>query len=593
MEKSKILLLIIVLLIGSPVFCWGKHGLSIDGHLKYPADFKRFDYVSADAQKGGELILHSLGSFDKMNPFTLKGTAPDGLESMVFEPLAQSSLDEPFAQYGLIAKDIAVADDNLSMVYTLNENATFSDGTAVTAQDVKFTIETLQSDLVHPLYPYYYADVQKVEIIDDLHVKFHFKKLNHELPLIVGQMSILSKQFYEEHDFDSKDMIAPIGSGPYVVEKFSQGKSITYKRNPHYWAADHPVRRGMHNFDRITIKYYKDQIVAVEAFKAGEFDAMLVNIAKQWVRDMSGNKFDDREIIKKKFPHSNNAGMQGFVMNTRRPVFKDPSVRKAVGLAFDFEWVNKTLFYDQYVRSRSFFSNSHLAATGLPTKDELELLEPFRSRLPEDVFLTPIEAPSTQGKLGLRENLRKAAEILKDGGWNLKDGVLQNSVGTKLSFEIILVSPSFERVMAAYTNNLKKIGVMATYRTIDPALYTDRINKFDFDMCVFVYGQSQSPGNEQRNYWHSTSAETRGSRNLAGVNDPVVDALVEQIIYADTREKLVVACKALDRVLWYGYYLVPNWYLDGHRIAFHNKFKIPLTIPTYYDYMSFLMTWWQ
>ena len=593
MEKCKIICLCAVLFFGSPIFSLASHGLSIDGALKYSADFKHFDYVSVDAQKGGELVLHSLGSFDKMNPFTLKGTAPDGLESMVFEPLAQSSLDEPFAQYGLLAKNIAVAEDKLSVVFTLNEKATFSDGTAVTADDVKFTIETLQSELVHPLYPFYYADIEDVEVIDDLRIKLSFKKLNHELPLIVGQMSILSKRFYMQYGFDSNDMIAPIGSGPYVVEKFTQGKSITYKRNPHYWAADHPVRRGMYNFDRITIKYYKDQIVAVEAFKAGEFDAMLVNIAKQWVRDMSGNKFDNREIIKQKFPHSNNAGMQGFVMNTRRPVFKDPLVRKALGLAFDFEWVNKTLFYDQYVRSTSFFSNSYLAATGLPTEDELHLLEPFRSRLPEDVFITPIKAPSTQGKLGLRENLRKAAEILKDRGWQLKDGVLQNSAGTKLSFEIILVSPSFERVMAAYTNNLRKIGVKATYRTIDPALYTDRINAFDFDMCVFVYGQSQSPGNEQRNYWHSAAAETPGSRNLAGVNDPVVDALVEQIIYADTREKLVVACKALDRVLWYGYYLVPNWYLDGHRIAFHNKFKIPLTIPTYYDYMSFLMTWWR
>lgn len=571
---------------------WGTYGLSIDGHLKYPADFKKFDYVADNARKGGALLLHSLGSFDKMNPFTLKGTAPDGLENYVFESLAITSLDEPFSQYGLIAKDITVADDNLSVVFTIDERARFSDGTPVTAEDVKFTIDTLKGEKVHPRYPYYYNDIKDAEVLDPYHVRFNFKKVNRELPLIAGQILVMSKKYYEQNDFDGANFTPPVGSGPYIVETFNRGKFITYKRNPDYWAIDHPARKGMYNFDKITIKYFKDQIVAVEAFKAGDFDVMLVNIAKQWARDMKGGKFENGKIIKEKFPHSNNAGMQGFVMNTRRPVFTDPLVRKALGLAFDFEWTNKTLFYDQYVRSASFFSNSYLAAIGLPSEKELQLLKPFRDNLPEEVFLKPLVAPKTTEPGSIRKNLKEAAELLKKGGWVLKDGVLQNELGVRLSFEIILVSPSFERVMAAYTNNLKRIGVEARYRTIDPALYVDRINNFNFDMCVFVYGQSLSPGNEQRNFWHSESADKKGSRNLAGIKDPVVDHLVEKIIYANNQEELITASRALDRVLWYGYYLVPNWYMDGHKIALHNKFNIPEKIPTYYDYNSFIMTWW-
>lgn len=586
-------LLTILLLVGAVAPCLAVHGLAIDGRLKYPADFKAFDYVSAEAVKGGELVLHAIGSYDKMNPFTLRGNSAEGLETLVFEKLTEPSLDEPFSQYGLLAKDIEVAEDELSVTFTLHEQARFADGSPVRADDVKFSVEMLKSAAVHPLYPYYYADIDRVEVLDDLRVRMHFKQKNRELPLIAGQIPVLSRAFYDKQGFESRDLLAPLGSGPYVVESFAQGRSITYRRNPEYWAVDHPVRKHRFNFDRITFKYYKDPTVAVEAFKAGEFDLMLVNIAKQWVRDIVHGKGGKGSIIKRKFPHSNNAGMQGFVMNTRRELFKDRAVRQAIGLAFDFEWTNKTLFYNQYVRSNSYFSNSYLAAPGLPSEAELRLLEPLRADIVPEVFSTELKAPMTDGSGQNRSNLKAALQILRDKGWNLKDGVLHNQDGLKLSFEIILVSATFERVMAAFTENLKKIGIEASYRTIDPALYTDKINNFDFDMCVFVFGQSLSPGNEQRNFWHSEAADRKGSRNLAGVRNRAVDQLVDKIIYATNRDELITASRALDRVLWFGYYLVPNWYLDGHRIAYNDKFNMPQTLPTYYDYMSFVLTWWQ
>lgn len=568
------------------------HGMAIDGNLKYPADFTRFDYVSAHAVKGGNLTLHAIGSFDKMNPYTLKGAAPEGLEQFVFEPLAESSLDEPFAQYGLLAKDIRVADDGMSVTFVLDENARFSDGSPVTADDVKFSVETLKSDQVHPFYPYYYADIKDAVVLDQLTVRLDFKKKNRELPLIAGQIAIMSKLFYEKHGFENRALIAPVGSGPYKVKSFKQGRSITYERNTDYWAVDHPVRKNRFNFDTVTYKYYKDRTVSLEAFKAGEFDLMLVNIAKQWARDLEGPKVKSGEIVKRKFPHGNNAGMQGFVMNSRRTLFKDPEVRRAIGLAFDFEWTNKALFYDQYKRSHSFFSNSYLAATGLPSAAEQKLLEPLKDSIPPEVFTHELQAPQTNVKGGIRSNLRSAMGILDERGWKLKNGILQNSDGRPFSFEIILVNSSFERVMAAFTANLKKIGILATYRTIDPALYTDRINNFDFDMCVYVYGQSQSPGNEQRNFWQSDAADRKGSRNLAGIKNEAVDQLIERIIYAENREDLTTASKALDRVLWFGYYLVPNWYVSDHRIAYQNRFNMPDILPTYYDYLSFVTTWW-
>ncbi|HKJ15354.1 MAG TPA: extracellular solute-binding protein [Desulfobulbales bacterium] len=572
--------------------CHAAHGISIDGKLKYPPDFKQFDYTSDQAQKGGALVLHDLGSFDKMNPYTLKGSPPSGLDNLVFETLAAASLDEPFASYGLIAKDIELADDRLSVTYTIDENARFSDGTPITPEDVQFSLNIMKSEAAHPFYQAYLQDIKGSEILDNNRVRFDFARVNRELHLIASQVPIFSKKFYSKHPFDDPSMVPPIGSGPYVIDSVNPGKSITYKRNPDYWAINHPTRKGMFNFNTITFKYFRDQIVSVEAFKANEFDFMYINIAKQWARDLVGPKFDSKQIMKEYLPHRNNQGMQGFVFNLRNPLFQDRRVRAALGMAFDFEWANNKLFFNEYTRSASYFSNSDLAAKNLPEGLELEYLSPFKDQLPPEVFTQQLTPFSTGPLNTLRDNLRNAKKILAEAGWTVQDGRLINKEGNSFDFEILLVSPSFERVMAGYVNNLKKLGVNASYRTIDPALYIDRLNRFDFDMTVHVFGQSQSPGNEQRDYWHSSSADRNGSRNLIGIKDPIVDQLVEKIIYAETQEELAASCKALDRVLWYGYYVVPNWYVARHRVSYWNKFKRPETLPLYYNPNQALMTWW-
>jgi microcin C transport system substrate-binding protein len=589
---SLLLAIVLTMAIVDVSLCFAAHGISIDGKLKYPPDFKQFEYASDKAQKGGALVLHDLGSFDKMNPYTLKGSAPSGLDSLVFETLAVSSLDEPFAGYGLIAKNIELADDRLSVTYTIDENARFSDGTPITPEDVEFSLNTLKSDAAHPFYQAYLQDITGSEIFDKNRIRFKFARVNRELHLIASQLPIFSKKFYSEHPFNDPSMEAPIGSGPYVVDSVNPGKSITYKRNPDYWAINHPTRKGMFNFDTITFKYFRDQIVSVEAFKANEFDFMYINIAKQWARDLVGPKFESKQIMKEYLPHRNNQGMQGFVINLRNPLFRDRRVRKALAMAFDFEWANNKLFFNEYTRSASYFSNSDLAAKGLPEGLELEYLLPFKDKLPPEVFTEPPEPFSTEAPNSLRGNLRAAKKILAEAGWTVQNGRLANSDGKPFEFEILLVSPSFERVMAGYVNNLSKLGINASYRTIDPALYIDRLNRFDFDMTVHVFGQSQSPGNEQRDYWYSSSAARKGSRNLIGIKDPIVDELVDKIIYAKTQEELTAATKALDRVLWHGYYVVPNWYVARHRISYWNKFDRPETLPLYYNPMQELMTWW-
>jgi microcin C transport system substrate-binding protein len=583
---------LLALVLALPAAAFAGQGISIDGKVKYPQGFHKFDYASDKAKKGGQLVLHDLGSYDKLNPFTLKGTPPAGLDELVFETLAVPSLDEPFASYGLIAKDIVLAPDKLSVTFTLHEEARFSDGTAITPEDVKFSLDTLKSPAASPSYQIYFQDIASAEVLDPRRVRFHFAQRNRELHMIASQLPVFSKKFYTAHPFDAPDMTPPVGSGPYLVKEIIPGKSITYSRNPRYWARDLNVRRGMFNFDTITYKYFKDQIVAVEAFKAGEFDFMPVNIAKQWARDLDGPKFKRGELVRETLPHKNNAGMQGFVFNLRKPVFQDRLVRKALSLAFDFEWTNEALFFGQYTRCDSFFSNSTMRAQGLPAGLELSYLEPFRATLPQEVFTTPPSPFSTKPPASLRANLLQAKKILAQAGWVVKNGVLTNKAGQPLEFEILLVGAGFERVMEPYINNLKKLGVRAHSRGIDPALYIRRMDNFDFDMMVSVYGQAQSPGNEQRNYWHSAAAERKGSRNLIGIADPAVDHLVEKIIYAQTQEELTAACRALDRVLWYGYYVVPNWYLAQHRIAYRAIFARPETLPLYYSPSQALMTWW-
>lgn len=571
---------------------YGAHGITLNGELRYPPDFTQFDYTSEAAVKGGELVLHGTGGFDKMNPFTLKGNAPDLIELLIFDSLGVSSLDEPSAEYGLIAKDIDVAKDGLSMVYTINPKARFSDGSPVTAGDVKFSFDTLKGPKVHPFYPYYYRDIAEVQILDEMRLRLVFSQPNRELPMIATQVPVMSKAGYDDGEGREGFPQAPIGSGPYVVSKVKPNKSITYKRNPDYWAREHPTRKGMFNFDEITIEYYKDSVVAVEAFKAGEFDILSVYIAKQWARDMTGPAFTSGRLKKALFPHANNAGMQGFLMNSRRHIFSDPKVRRAIGLAFDFEWTNEALFYGQYSRADSYFSNSSLAARGLAEGLELEYLQEYRDMLPGEVFTTPLAPPVAENWRELRTNLQQAQELLKEAGYEIKERKLVNGRGEQFEFEILLVQPTFQRVMAPFVRNLEKLGMKVRYRVIDMTLYTARLKKFDFDMIVASYGQSMSPGNEQRNFWHSEAADQQGSRNYAGIRSAAIDGLVDRVIYARNEEQLTAACKALDRVLWYGYYLVPNWYMSGYRIAYHNKFSMPEVLPRYYSPNTLFMTWW-
>lgn len=589
---SQFLLILSILVNASIAFAVPSMGMGYEP--KYPPDFERFDYTSPRAEKGGTLVLSGLGTFDSLNPFLLKGISAGGLGVLVFESLLEKSLDEPFSEYGLLADDFFLAEDGLSVTFHLNPKARFSNGKPVRAEDVKFSFDILLSKESHPQYRLYYGDVDSVVVIDDSIVRFNFKRKNPELHLILGEVSIFSKDWLGSKTFGETDDVPPISSGPYVVDTYERGKYIRYKRNPDYWAANLPVRQGMYNFDRVIYKYYKDSTIALEAFKAGEFDFFFENYSKRWARSHEGPKYASGEILKTELSHSNNAGMQGFAINTRRGKFKDVRVRKALSLAYDFAWANNHLFYNQYVRCDSYFSNSELAATGLPEGEELELLNNYRNQLPEELFTQVWQPPSTDEKGALRSNLIKARDLLSEAGWSIKDDVLKNSEGDTLTIDVLLVQKGFDRILAPYARNLKKLGIEMNYRTVDSSLYKRRIDTYDFDMVVTSFPASMSPGNELRNMFHSQSVSTTGSRNLPGINHPVIDALVEKVINADNRHQLVVAARALDRVLLFNEYLVPNWYIDKHRIAYRNIFDYPETLPLYYEPVSVLIkTWWE
>jgi len=560
---------------------------------KYPDNFDHFDYVNPDAKKGGDLVLYGLGSFDSLNPFLLKGISAEGLGSLVFESLLEKSLDEPFSGYGLLADDFKLAADGLSVIFHINPDARFSNGTPVTAHDVKFSFDTIMGEGAHPQYRLYYQDVGSATVLDELTIRFDFKNKNPELHMIIGDIAIFSKDWLQSKPFTETSDIAPISSGPYIVDEYKRGKYIKYKRNPDYWGKNLPVRKGMFNFDTVKYSYYRDSTIALEAFKAGEFDLFFENYSKRWARSHNGPKYDSGEIIKTELPHSNNAGMQGFVFNTRRNKFKDVRVRRALSLAFDFAWSNENLFYNQYVRCNSYFSNSELAATGLPEGEELELLNQYRDILPAELFTTQWKPPSSAQQGSLRKNLIRARDLLEEAGWTIQQGVLKNRQGEVFRIDVLLVSKGFDRIFAPYASNLKKLGVEMNYRTVDDSLYKRRSDSFDFDMLVTSFSQSVSPGNELRSKFDSEAADTNGSRNMPGIKHPVVDALVDKIVTAETRHDLVIAARALDRVLLFGEYLVPNWYINVHRIAYRNAFEMPETLPLYYEPISLMLkTWW-
>ena len=565
------------------------HGMSLFGDLKYGPDFRHFDYVNPDAPKGGTMRYATLGTFDNLNPFVIKGVAAAGITD-IFDTLTVASEDEPSSEYGLVAETIELAPDKLSVLYTLRKEARFHDGTPMTPEDVIWTFETLRAKGL-PHYRSYYGDVTKVEKEGERGVRFSFKSAdNRELPQIIGQMPVLSKAYWSGRDFAGTTLDAPLGSGPYKVESLDPGRSITYRRVADYWAADLPVNKGRHNVDVMRYDYYRDGTIALEAFKAGQYDVRLENVSKNWATGYDSPALRAGLVKKEAIPNQRPSGMQGFGFNLRRPLFQDPRVRQALAYAFDFEWSNKELFYNAYTRTRSYFDNSELAATGVPQGEELKILEKFRGRIPDEVFTTEYDPPKYDGSGNIRDGLREALRLLKEAGWTFKgDKLVNDETGQPFEFEIMLVLPEFERIVLPFKKNLERMGITARVRTIDAAQYERRMQTFDFDMAVVSFGASQSPGNELRDYFGSQAADEQGSQNYLGIKSKVIDELVEELIKAPDRASLVAHTRALDRVLQYGYYVIPHYHVSAFRVAYWDKFRRPAISPKYAVGFD---TWW-
>ncbi|BEH14557.1 ABC transporter substrate-binding protein [Marinobacter shengliensis] len=551
------------------------------GELKYPEGFSHFDYVNPEAPKGGSLKLSVVSNgFDSFNPFVIRGVAAAGVSTYVYDTLMESSSDEPFSEYGLIAESVEFPEDRRYVIFNLREEAKFQDGTPITAKDVEFSHRILTTE-GHPFYRNYYADVRKVTIENSHRIRFDFGETdNRELPLILGQMPILPAHYWEEREFGRNGLDVPVGSGPYRIGSFDAGRSVTYELVEDYWAKDLPVRVGRFNFQRIQYEYYNDDTVALEAFKAGNFDFRQETSAKNWATAYTGRRFEDGRIVREAIPHQRPSGMQGFVFNTRKPVFRDPKVRQALAYGFDFQWANRNLFFDQYTRTNSYFENSELASSGLPEGPELDILERFRDQLNPEVFTREYTPPDTSDSRSMRDNLRAAMELLNEAGYSIRGGkMVHEETGKQLSFEVLLFQKSFERVVLPFTRNLERLGIDVTVRLVDSNQYIQRVRSFDFDMITQVLPQSDSPGNEQREYWHSSTAEVSGSRNFMGVNDPVVDQLVDMVIQAPDREQLVHRVRALDRVLLHSHYVIPHWHLTKDRVAYWNHLQRPEVTP--------------
>ncbi|WP_175915350.1 MULTISPECIES: extracellular solute-binding protein [unclassified Burkholderia] len=577
------------------------HAIAQYGEPKYPPGFKHFDYVNPDAPKGGTLVLanpNRLTSFDKFNPFTMRGNPAPGID-MLFESLATGSMDEPSSAYGLLADDIAIAPDRRSVTFHLNPRARFSNGDPVTAEDVRFSFDTLKSKLAAPQFGAYFAEIAKAVVIDPATVRFEFRSANRELPLIAGGVPVFSRKWGLRADgsripFDQLAFEQPIGSGPYLIERYDNGRTITYRRNPAYWGADLPVRIGTDNFERIVYKLYGDGVARLEAFKAGEYDVLVEYIARNWTRRDVGKRFDSGELVKREFRQHNGAGMQGFFMNLRRPQFRDVRVRRALDLAFDFEWLNRQLFYSAYTRLDSYFADTDLQATGTPGPGELKLLEPLRAQLDPAVFGPMVTQPNTNPPGSLRANLLKARALLAQAGWTYRDGALRNAQGEPFTFEILDDSgAAMEGVVTAYQRNLAKLGIDARFRTADYALLQKRLDAFDYDMTTVRLPGVQVPGAEQFSRYASKFADEPGSDNIIGLKSPAVDTLLHALGAAQTRDDLLDATHALDRVLMHGYYAVPQWYSTTHRIAYKRTLGYPQTLPLYYSAEGWVVsTWW-
>ena len=578
---------------------WAAHAYAQFGDIKYPKGFAHFEWVNPDAPKGGELQLVPplrITNFDKFNPFTLKGTAPPGLGALVFETLLTGTMDEPNTAYGLLAEDIDVAADMLSVTFRLNAAARFQDGKPVMAADVKYTFDRLMSKEAAPQYRVVYGDVKGAVVTGPRTIRFDFARASAELPLLVGNLPVFSRDWGAGKRFDQVIMDQPIASGPYKIGSMNFGRDITYQRDPNYWARELGVRRGLYNFDRITYKIYKDTTAQTEAFKAGEFDYLRTFSAREWARVYVGKKFDSGELIKAELPSKNAGDSQSFWINTRRDKFKDPRVREALGLAWDFEWLNRRLMYNAYVRARSWFNNSDFEAKDLPGADELALLAPLRKNLDPKVFTQPVPLPpSTDAPSSLRENLRKARELLAAAGWTYRDGALRNQKGEAFTLEYLDAGGSGERLVTPWFQALARLGIEGQYRRADFALIQKRLDVFDFDLFTIRIPGSESPGTELVDRFGSGSADTEGSGNLIGVKDPAVDALLEKVVSAHKRAELVAALRSLDRVMRHGHFVVQQYYSTTYRIAYRaGKFEQPKVMPDYYQPEDWVVsTWWR
>ena len=575
------------------------HGYGQFGDLKYPAGFANFEWVNPKAPKGGNLDLVPplrITNFDKYNPFTLKGTAPPGLSALVFESLLTGTMDEPTTAYGLLAEDVEVAADGLSVTFRLNPSARFQDGKPVMAADVKHSFDALMSKLAAPQYRVVFGDVKQAVVTGPLSIRFEFARANAELPLMVGGLPVFGRNWGGGKPFDQIILDYPIASGPYKIGRMNFGRDITYDRDPAYWARDLNVRRGLFNFDRITYKIYQDNTAQTEAFKAGEFDYIRSFSAREWARTYTGKKFDSGELIKMELKSKNAGDFQGYLINTRREKFKDPRVREALGLAFDFEWMNRKLFYSAYIRVRGFFNGSDFEAKGLPGPDELAVLEPLKSKLPAKVFTEAVpQPPSTDPPNSLRGNLRKAQDLLAAAGWTYRGGALRNARGEPLTVEFLDNSSRSGPVNTPFIQALRKLGIAAEVRIVDFALLQKRMDVFDYDLFVVRTPGNEAPGNELLDRFGSKSADTEGSSNLIGIKDSAIDDLLGQVVSAKTRRELIARLLALDRILRHGHHAIPQYYSNTYRIAYRSgKFAQPAVMPLYYQPEAWVLeTWWK
>ena len=577
---------------------WAAHAYAQFGDIKYPKGFSHFEWVNPNAPKGGSIDLvppFRYTNIDKLNPFTIKGTPPAGIGGLVFESLLTGSFDEPTTAYGLLAEDVEVAPDKLSVTFRLNPAARFHDGKPVMAADVKYSFDRLMSKEAAPQYRVVYGDVKGAVVTGPRTIRFDFERASAELPLLVGGLPVFSRDWGAGKPFDQVIMDTPIATGPYKVGRISHARDVTYERDPNYWGRDLGVRRGMYNFDQITYKLYKDTTAQTEAFKAGEFDYVRIFSARDWQRTLTGKKFASGELVKVELKTRNAGDFQSYWINSRREKFKDPRVREALGLTFDFEWLNRRLMYNSYARCYSWFNASDFEATGLPEGDELAVLKSLRAKLPAGIFDRPVPLPpSTDPPGSLRDNLRKARDLFAAAGWTYRDGALRNQKGEPFTLEY-LDSGGGERVITPWFSVLERLGIKGEYRRADFALIQKRLDVFDFDLFTIRVPGNEAPGADLVARFASDQADVEASSNLIGIKDPAVDALVNLAMSASTRPELIARLRALDRVLRHGHYVIPQWFSNTFRVAWRGgKFEQPEVKPLYYVPEDWILgTWWR